>query len=167
MTGSRRTPLHHRQHGVQHDLPVKIIVIKNSTLGLIKWEQMVFLGNPEYGVDMAPPDFVKFADACGACSAAQRRGSAAQVVDEAGILGVTVVRAQDGRGMDGGDDCDLPPSRSAPGHGRSALAVNAERASEQCLARGGPERHYDAGRQTGSSAASHGKQARTCDAPGR
>src|SRR5919108_2860309 len=27
---------------------------------------MVFLSNPEYGVDMAPLDFVKFAEACGA-----------------------------------------------------------------------------------------------------
>jgi pyruvate dehydrogenase (quinone)/pyruvate oxidase len=51
---------------VQHDLPVKIVVIKNNTLGLIKWEQMVFLGNPEYGVNMAPMDFVLFARACGA-----------------------------------------------------------------------------------------------------
>jgi pyruvate dehydrogenase (quinone)/pyruvate oxidase len=51
---------------VQHGLPVKIIVIKNNTLGLIKWEQMVFLGNPEYGVNMAPLDFVKFAEVCGA-----------------------------------------------------------------------------------------------------
>jgi pyruvate dehydrogenase (quinone)/pyruvate oxidase len=51
---------------VQHQLPVKVIVIKNNTLGLIKWEQMVFLGNPEYGVNMAPLDFVKFAEACGA-----------------------------------------------------------------------------------------------------
>ena len=51
---------------VQHDLPVKVVVIKNDTLGLIKWEQMVFLGNPEYGVDMAPMDFVRFAEACGA-----------------------------------------------------------------------------------------------------
>ena len=51
---------------VQHDLPVKVIVIKNNTLGLIKWEQMVFLGNPEYGVEFAPLDFVKFAEACGA-----------------------------------------------------------------------------------------------------
>ena len=51
---------------VQHDLPVKVVVIKNNTLGLIKWEQMVFLGNPEYGVDMASMDFVKFAEACGA-----------------------------------------------------------------------------------------------------
>jgi pyruvate dehydrogenase (quinone)/pyruvate oxidase len=51
---------------VQHRLPVKVVVIKNNTLGLIKWEQMVFLGNPEYGVDVAPLDFVKFAEACGA-----------------------------------------------------------------------------------------------------
>jgi pyruvate dehydrogenase (quinone) len=51
---------------VQHELPIKIIVIKNNTLGLIKWEQMVFLGNPEYGVNFAPLDFVKFAEAAGA-----------------------------------------------------------------------------------------------------
>ena len=51
---------------VQHDLPIKMVVIKNNTLGLIKWEQMVFLGNPEYGVSFAPLDFVKFAEACGA-----------------------------------------------------------------------------------------------------
>ncbi|MGH3745609.1 MAG: thiamine pyrophosphate-dependent enzyme, partial [Mycobacteriales bacterium] len=51
---------------VQHDLPIKIVVLKNDILGLIKWEQMVFLGNPEYGVNFAPMDFVKLAEACGA-----------------------------------------------------------------------------------------------------
>jgi pyruvate dehydrogenase (quinone) len=51
---------------VQHRLPIKICVIKNNTLGLIKWEQMVFLGNPEFGVNLAPLDFVAFAKACGA-----------------------------------------------------------------------------------------------------
>jgi pyruvate dehydrogenase (quinone)/pyruvate oxidase len=51
---------------VQHKLPIKVVVVKNNTLGLIKWEQMVFLGNPEYGVNMAPFDFVKFAEAAGA-----------------------------------------------------------------------------------------------------
>jgi pyruvate dehydrogenase (quinone) len=49
----------------QHKLPVKIIVVKNNTLGLIKWEQMIYLGNPEYGVELAPIDFVKVAEACG------------------------------------------------------------------------------------------------------
>jgi pyruvate dehydrogenase (quinone)/pyruvate oxidase len=51
---------------VQYKLPIKIVVIKNNTLGLIKWEQMVFLGNPAFGVNFAPLDFVKFAEACGA-----------------------------------------------------------------------------------------------------
>jgi pyruvate dehydrogenase (quinone) len=32
-------------------------VISNNTLGQIKWEQMVFLGNPEYGCDLQPIDF--------------------------------------------------------------------------------------------------------------
>jgi pyruvate dehydrogenase (quinone) len=51
---------------LQEGLPVKVIVFKNNTLGLIKWEQMVFLGNPEYGVDFEPIDFVKVAEGCGA-----------------------------------------------------------------------------------------------------
>ncbi len=51
---------------MQHELPVKVICMKNNTLGLIKWEQMVFLGNPEYGVEFAPVDFVKVAEGCGA-----------------------------------------------------------------------------------------------------
>jgi len=46
---------------VKHDLPIKVVVIKNDVLGQIKWEQMVFLGNPEYGVELAPIDFVKVA----------------------------------------------------------------------------------------------------------
>ena len=51
---------------VKYKLPVKIVVIKNNTLGQIKWEQMVFLGNPEYGVELQPLDFALFAKACGA-----------------------------------------------------------------------------------------------------
>jgi pyruvate dehydrogenase (quinone)/pyruvate oxidase len=51
---------------VQHRLPIKVIVIRNDALGMIKWEQMVFLGNPEYGCDLSPIDFVKVAEACGA-----------------------------------------------------------------------------------------------------
>ena len=40
---------------VKYQLPVKIIVVKNNVLGQIKWEQMVFLGNPEYR-RRPPPD---------------------------------------------------------------------------------------------------------------
>ncbi len=50
---------------VKHDLPIKVIIIKNNVLGQIKWEQMIFLGNPEYGVELHPIDFVKHAEACG------------------------------------------------------------------------------------------------------
>jgi len=51
---------------VKYQLPVKVVVIKNNVLGQIKWEQMVFLGNPEYGVELQPIDHVKLAEACGA-----------------------------------------------------------------------------------------------------
>jgi pyruvate dehydrogenase (quinone)/pyruvate oxidase len=51
---------------VKYQLPVKIVVIKNNVLGQIKWEQMVFLGNPQYGVELEPIDHVKLAEACGA-----------------------------------------------------------------------------------------------------
>ncbi|HEX9106714.1 MAG TPA: thiamine pyrophosphate-dependent enzyme, partial [Longimicrobiales bacterium] len=51
---------------VKYQLPVKIFINKNNTLGQIKWEQMVFLGNPEYVVDLQPIDFALVANACGA-----------------------------------------------------------------------------------------------------
>jgi pyruvate dehydrogenase (quinone)/pyruvate oxidase len=50
---------------VKYQLPVKVVVVKNSTLGQIKWEQMVFLGNPEYGVELQPINFAAVARACG------------------------------------------------------------------------------------------------------
>jgi pyruvate dehydrogenase (quinone) len=50
---------------VKYQLPIKLVIIKNNTLGQIKWEQMVFLGNPEYGCDLQPIDFAAFARACG------------------------------------------------------------------------------------------------------
>lgn len=48
-----------------YKLNIKIIVIKNNTLGQIKWEQMVFLGNPEYACDLYPADFVTIARGAG------------------------------------------------------------------------------------------------------
>ena len=50
---------------VQYNLPIKVIVLKNNTLGMIRWEQMGFLGNPEFGVEFSPIDWVKFAESCG------------------------------------------------------------------------------------------------------
>lgn len=51
---------------VKYELPIKIVVVKNNSYGMIKWEQMVFLGNPEYGCELQPIDFAAFARACGA-----------------------------------------------------------------------------------------------------
>ena len=50
---------------VTNDLPVKIILLKNNRLGEVKFEQRE-IGNPEYGCDLGPVDFVAFAKACGA-----------------------------------------------------------------------------------------------------
>ena len=49
----------------KYGLNVKLIVIKNDALGQIKWEQMVFLGNPEYACELEPIDFTKVAEGCG------------------------------------------------------------------------------------------------------
>src|SRR5205823_7245377 len=46
---------------VKYGLDVKVVVIKNNSLGQIKWEQMVFLGNPEYVCDLQPIDFATVA----------------------------------------------------------------------------------------------------------
>ena len=49
----------------KYGLDVKIVVIKNNSLGQIKWEQMVFLGNPEFGCELEPIDFAMVARGCG------------------------------------------------------------------------------------------------------
>jgi pyruvate dehydrogenase (quinone)/pyruvate oxidase len=51
---------------VAYKLPIKLVIIKNDTLGQIKWEQMVFQGNPEYQCELFPIDFVALAKAVGA-----------------------------------------------------------------------------------------------------
>ena len=50
---------------VKYTLPIVVVIIKNNTLGQIKWEQIVFLGNPEYGCELHNPNFAKYAEACG------------------------------------------------------------------------------------------------------
>jgi pyruvate dehydrogenase (quinone) len=50
---------------VRYKLPIKIVVMKNNSLGQIKWEQLMFLGNREYECDLTPIDFAKAAEAFG------------------------------------------------------------------------------------------------------
>jgi pyruvate dehydrogenase (quinone) len=49
---------------VQYQLPVKIIVFNNQSLGMIKLEMQV-AGIPDQQTDMLNPDFVKVAEAMG------------------------------------------------------------------------------------------------------
>jgi len=51
---------------VKHNLPIKVVIVKNDYLGQIKWEQIVFLGNPEYGVQLQSADWAAWARAAGA-----------------------------------------------------------------------------------------------------
>ena len=49
----------------RYDLPIKVIVNNNASLGQIMWEQLV-LGYPEYGIRFGrAPDFAPWAQACG------------------------------------------------------------------------------------------------------
>lgn len=69
---------------VRYGLPVKVVVVKNNSLGMIQWEQMVFLGHPEYGCDLAPIDFAAFARACGGAGfTVQDPEHCGRVLDEA------------------------------------------------------------------------------------
>jgi pyruvate dehydrogenase (quinone) len=69
---------------VKYQLPVKVIVIHNNTLGQIKWEQMVFLGNPEFGVELESIDHAAIARACGAAGfTIEDPADCGRVLDEA------------------------------------------------------------------------------------
>lgn len=69
---------------VKYKLPIRIIVIKNDSLGQIKWEQIVFLGNPEYVCDLQPIDFA---------AVAKGFGVASFTVDKAELCGEILDRA--------------------------------------------------------------------------
>jgi pyruvate dehydrogenase (quinone)/pyruvate oxidase len=80
---------------VKYRLPVKIVIVKNNTLGQIKWEQMVFLGNPEYGCELEPIDFAALARAFGAAGfTIDRPEQCGAVLDEAlAVDGPVVIQA--------------------------------------------------------------------------
>lgn len=49
---------------VKYRLSIKIFIIRNNLPGRIKWEQMVFLENHQFGCELEPTDFAAFAGAC-------------------------------------------------------------------------------------------------------
>ena len=65
-------------------LPLKLLVLRNGTLGQIRWEQLLFLGNPDFGVTVPGIDFAKAAEAMGARGyTIERPDQAGPVLDEA------------------------------------------------------------------------------------
>ena len=50
---------------VKYGLPVKVVVLRNDSLAMIKWEQLFFAGNPEFGCELQPIDYAKLAEAFG------------------------------------------------------------------------------------------------------
>lgn len=50
---------------VRHRIPLKMLVIKNGMLNQIAWEQMMFLGNPQFACELQPIDFTLAAKALG------------------------------------------------------------------------------------------------------
>ncbi len=49
----------------QHDLPIKVVVYDNASLGMVKLEQNV-AGLPDFGTELKNPDFARVAEAMGA-----------------------------------------------------------------------------------------------------
>jgi pyruvate dehydrogenase (quinone) len=69
---------------VKYNLNVKVIVIKNNVLGMIKWEQIAQEGNPQFGVQLQPIDFAGFAVNCGAAGfTIERPGDAESILRKA------------------------------------------------------------------------------------
>ena len=50
---------------VRLNLPIKVVLSKNNMLAEVQFEQQD-LGNPPFGCEIGPIDFIQFAQACGA-----------------------------------------------------------------------------------------------------
>src|SRR5690606_31142710 len=131
----------------RYRLPVKIIVINNGSLGQIKWEQMLFLGNPEFGCDLAPVDFARVAEGLGVpgrriTSPAQVQGAIEELLGSEGPMLLDAVVDP--------DEPMLPPKRreeymeklqraldaGTPGRGRIEQALREEPARTSLRDRG-------------------------------
>lgn len=87
---------------VKYRLPVKVVVFNNSKLAMIRYEQEL-AGHPDFGTDLQPIDFARFAEAC---------GGQGYRVEEPADLRSTVEEALAHRGpvvLDAIVDPDVPP----------------------------------------------------------
>lgn len=69
---------------VRYKIPLKMLVLKNNMLNQIAWEQMMFLGNPQFACELQPIDFARAAEAMGGRGlAVSRAADVEQILDEA------------------------------------------------------------------------------------
>jgi pyruvate dehydrogenase (quinone)/pyruvate oxidase len=110
----------------KYDLNVVVVVMKNNSLGQIKWEQMAFLGNPEFGCDLHPIDYAGVAMACGVrgYSVSDPAQCAATLREALGAPGPALVEAV--------VDCNEPPLPPKASFAQARHMVKA-------LARGTPD----------------------------
>lgn len=80
---------------VRYKLPLKVLVLKNNMLNQIAWEQMMFLGNPQFGCELQPIDFAMAARAMGGAGFSVSEPSEIdEVLDQAfAIEGPVVIEA--------------------------------------------------------------------------
>lgn len=80
---------------VRYGIPLKLLVIKNGMLNQIAWEQMMFLGNPQFGCELQPIDFAKAAEAMGGTGfTIERPDQVDNVLDQAfATEGAVVIQA--------------------------------------------------------------------------
>jgi pyruvate dehydrogenase (quinone)/pyruvate oxidase len=125
----------------KYKLDIKVVVIKNNTLGQIKWEQMVFLGNPEYVCELQPIDFATVARGfgIGAVTITEPERCAEQLRQALAMPGPVVIEA-----VVDPNEPPMPPSielaqathfaealaRGTPNAGKIALTVLSDKVRE-------------------------------------
>src|SRR5437870_1733942 len=67
---------------VQHELPIKIFILNNQYMGMVRqWQQLLHGNRLSHSYSEALPDFVKLADACGCgCIQASKPGDLARAI---------------------------------------------------------------------------------------
>jgi pyruvate dehydrogenase (quinone) len=80
---------------VRYKVPLKMLVLKNNMLNQIAWEQMMFLGNPQFACELQPIDFAMAAEAMGGIGYSVSRAEEVEAVLDAAFAaeGPVVIEA--------------------------------------------------------------------------
>lgn len=80
---------------VRYGIPLKVLVLKNGMLNQIAWEQMMFLGHPQFGCELQPIDFALAAEAMGGTGYSVSRAEDVETVLDAAFAaeGAVIIEA--------------------------------------------------------------------------